>query len=166
MSDLALLTEAFHRNGRVNEALLNTLTEEDLELSDGQGGLSVGQLLEHLFGMRKVYLHRVGSTYAEQITVETEEGDQPFWPVTLSPKQLQGALAEADAAVLNAVQDAAGGGPSFQHDFASHPAQLLVLTLIHDANHRGQITTLLRQGGRSAAALDQLARATWPIWRD
>lgn len=166
MSDVDLLIEAFRRNGRVNDVLLSAVTEADFDLSDGQGGMSVGQLLEHLAGVRKVYLNRVGSKYAEQITAETEEGDQAFWKVTLDVGQLRQAFAEADAALLNAVREAANGGQSFQTHFASHPAHLLTLTLVHDANHRGQITTLLRQGGRSEEEMDRLAAATWPIWRE
>ena len=164
-SHLDPLVEAFSRNGRVNAALLSAVTEDDFGLSDGQGGMSVGQLLEHLVGVRKVYLERVGSKFADQITVQTEEGDQQFWTVTLTIGQLERAFVEADAAVLNAVQDASNGGRSFLKYFASNPVQMLTLMLVHDANHRGQITTLLRQGGRSEKQLSQLAAATWPIWR-
>lgn len=160
------LIEAFHRNGRVNAALLGAVTEDDFGLSDGQGGMSVGQLLEHLVGVRKVYLNRRGSGYADQITVETEEGDQPFWNVTLNVEQLRQAFAQADAAVLSAVQAARNGSEAFSKYFASDPLQLLTLMLVHDANHRGQITTLLRQGGRSDEQMIQLAAATWPVWRE
>lgn len=165
-SNLDPLVEAYHRNGRVNSALLDAVTEADFILSDGQGGMSVGQLLEHLVGVRKVYLDRVGSRFADQITVQTEEGDQQFWNVTLNVAQLKQAFAESDAAVLNAVQDALNGGGDFLNYFASNPVQMLILMLVHDANHRGQITTLLRQGGRSEEQSSQLAAATWPVWRE
>ena len=164
--DLDSLVEAYHRNGRVNAVLSDAVTEADFSLSDGQGGMSVGQLLEHLVGVRKVYLDRVGSRFAGQITVQTEEGDQQFWNVTLSVEQLRQAFAESDTAVLNAVQDALSGGEDFVNYFASNPVQMLTLMLVHDANHRGQITTLLRQGGRSEEQLSQLAAATWPVWRE
>ncbi len=165
-NNLDPLVEAYHRNGRVNSALLNAVTEADFGLSDGQGGMSVGQLLEHLVGVRKVYLDRVGSRFANQITVRTEEGDQQFWNVTLSVEQLRQAFVESDTAVLNAVQDALNGGGNFVNYFASNPVQMLTLMLVHDANHRGQITTLLRQGGRSQEQLSRLSGATWPIWRE
>ncbi len=166
VSGLDPVVEAFRRNGRVNAALLNAVTEADFGLSDGQGGMSVGQHLEHLVGVRKYYLNRVGSKFADQITFQTEEGDQQFWTVTLDIEQLRQAFAQADAGVLSAVQDAMHGGKEFLNFFASNPVQMLTLTLVHDANHRGQITTLLRQGGRSEEQMSQLAAATWPVWRE
>lgn len=166
MSEAALLIEAFRRNARVNEALLDALSPPDLILSDRAGGMSVGQHLEHLIGGRKLYLKRVGSRHAEQITVTTEEGDQAFWTVTLSLEQMRSALAEADQAVIQAVEGAENGEESFQRHFASHPAHLLTLTLVHDAGHRAQITALLRQGGWTAAKLDRLAGHIWPVWRE
>lgn len=166
MSELGLLVEAFRRNGRVNDLLLSAVTEADFGISDGQGGMSIGQLLEHLAGVRKVHLNRVGAKEARQISVQTEEGDQPFWTVTLSADQLKQAFAQADAAVLSAVMEAADGKQSFGSSFTSHPAQLLTLMLVHDAHHRGQIMTLLRQGGHTAEKMAALERATWPIWRE
>jgi len=128
--------------------------------------MSVGQMLEHMLGGRRGYLERVGSPAAQQITVQTEEGDQPFWKVTLDIAQLRVAFTQADAAVLSGVQDAERGLQRFRQHFVSHPAQLLALLLVHDANHRGQITVLLRQGGRPEGTLNRLAASTWSIWRE
>ena len=106
MNETKLLLDAFRRNARVNEVLLNALSPADLEFSDGQDGMSVGEHLEHLIGGRKNYLNRVGSRCAEQITVTTGEGDQPHWTVTLTLPQMRSAFAEADQAIVQAVQDA------------------------------------------------------------
>ncbi|WP_367174520.1 DinB family protein [uncultured Deinococcus sp.] len=36
--------------------------------------------------------------------------------------------------------------------------------IVHDANHRGQIVALLRQGGAPAERLDRL-EDQWNLWR-
>lgn len=166
MSEMALLLEAFRRNARVNDALLDALSPADLSLSDGQSGMSVGQHLEHLIGTRKLYLQRVGSHHAETFTTTTEEGDQATWTVTLSLPQMRAAFSEGDQAIIQAVQDAVNGDTTFERYFASHPAHLLTLMLVHDAGHRAQITTLLRQRGWQEEALDRLSDNIWPIWRE
>lgn len=162
----AVLLESFRRNGRVNAAMLDAITPADLDLSDGQGGMSVGQHLEHLAGMRKYWLGRVSPAHAAAVTFTTQEGDQRFWPVTLSPAGLRDAFEQGDAAALEAVQSAYAGGRSFVGVFESDPAHFLQHILVHDAHHRGQVMSLLRRGGRSTEQMDALEQATWPIWKE
>ena len=38
-------------------------------------------------------------------------------------------------------------------------------TIVHDSHHRGQILSLIRQGGRTAEQMDALD-AYWAIWRE
>lgn len=166
MSETALLLEAFRRNARVNEVLLHALSPADLNLSDEQGGMSVGEQLEHLIGARKLYLNRIGSRKAAQITATTQEGDQASWTVTLSLPQMRAAFLEGDQAIIQAVQDAVNGEVTFERYFALHPAHLLTLMLVHDVGHRAQITTILRQCGWTEDQLDGLAAEIWPIWRE
>jgi len=161
----ALLVEAFHRNGRVNATLLDHLTDADLGTSDGQGGLSIGQHLEHLLGFRKGWLGYISPAHTDLITYATNEGDNRYWDTTLDLGALRGAFEEGDRAALTAVQDAYRDGRTFERAYASDPAHFLMHALVHDAHHRGQITTLLRQHGRSLEQMDELDGATWPIWR-
>lgn len=42
----------------------------------------------------------------------------------------------------------------------------MLLSIVHDAHHRGQIMALLRQSGRGAEERERLEQATWPIWRE
>lgn len=166
MREVSLLLEAFRRNARVNEALLDMLSPSDLSFSDGQGGMSIGEHLEHLIGGRKLYLNRVGSRHATDITTTTNEGDHPHWTLTLSLSQMRAAFVQGDQAIIQAVQDAVKGEETFQRYFASHPAHLLTLMLVHDAGHRAQLTTLLRQNGGTEEDLDALAADIWPVWRE
>lgn len=162
----AVLLESFRRNGRVNAALLDAITRADLDLSDGQGGMSIGQHLEHLAGMRKYWLGRVSPAHAEAITFTTQEGDQRFWEVTLSPAELRAAFEQGDAAALEAVQSASAGGRGFSGVYESDPAHFLQHIIVHDSHHRGQVMNLLRRGGRSLEQMDALERATWPVWKE
>ena len=161
-----VVIESFRRNGRVNAALLETLTDADLDRSDGEGGMSIGQHLEHLAGMRRYWLGRVSPAHAEAITFTTQEGDQRFWTVTLGPAELRAALDQGDAAALDAVQSAYAEGRNFQGVYESDPAHFLQHILVHDAHHRGQVMGLLRRGGRSLEQMDALEQATWPIWKE
>ncbi|MFO7609968.1 MAG: DinB family protein, partial [Candidatus Krumholzibacteriia bacterium] len=78
---------------------------------------------------------------------------------------LQAAFDAGDAAVRDAVLDAVRDGRRFEGAYESHPAQLMVHCVVHDAHHRGQILALLRQAGRGAEERERLEEATWPIWR-
>lgn len=160
-----ILVESFHRNGQVNAALLEHLTPSDLGFSDGQGGMSVGQHLEHLVGFRKGWLEEASPEHAKKLSYTTLEGRERFWKTTLDLAQLKAAFQEGDRAVLDAVRDAYASGQSFVGVYESDPAHFLQHTLIHDAHHRGQVSVLLRQNGRTLEDMDEIERATWPIWR-
>lgn len=54
----------------------------------------------------------------------------------------------------------------FEGAYKSHPAHFLQHIIVHDAHHRGQIFSLLRQGGWAREQLGTLDDATWPIWNE
>ena len=162
--DLALLFEAFDRNARVNRAVLATLHARDLDTSDGVGGFSIGQHLADVVGFRRGWLSRVSPEHAERLA-DVTDGDAPNWLRVGTIAELQAAFDNGDAAIRDAVLDAVRDGRRFERAYASHPAQLMVHCLVHDAHHRGQILALLRQAGRSAEERERLEDDTWPIWR-
>ena len=92
--------------------------------------------------------------------------DAPTWLAARSIAELQAAFDAGDAAVRDAVASGAAEVRRFEGAYASHPAQLMVHCIVHDAHHRGQIMALLRQSGRSAEERGRLEGATWPIWRE
>ncbi|MFN8509671.1 MAG: DinB family protein [Deinococcaceae bacterium] len=166
MNELSrVLVESFRRNGQVNDVLLGHLTPSDLGYSDQVGGMSIGQHLEHLVGFRKGWLAEVSPEYAKNLSYITLEGDERFWKTTLDLDQLRAAFREGDCAVLDAVLDAYASGQPFADVYTSDPAHFLQHTLVHDAHHRGQVLALLRQNGRTLEHMDEIERATWPIWR-
>ena len=156
------MLESFKRNGRVNAALLDHLSDADLTLSDNQGGMSVVEQIAHMAGFRKDWLSEISPSHSATLDVELEND-----MLTIrDPAELRRALTEGDAAVLAAVNDALSEDRAFVGQYESNPAHFLIHTLVHDAHHRGQIMTLLRQGGHSAEQMAALERATWPIWRE
>ena len=165
METSVLLQDSFRRNGEVNAALLDHLIDADLTLADGQGGLSIGQHLEHLVGVRRYWLGRVAPASVERLHYITLEGDNRFWDLTLDLPTLKAAFEESDAVALEAVQNAYKEGRKFSGVYESDPAHFLQHMLVHDSHHRGQIMTLLRQCGRSLEQMDALEQATWPIWK-
>ena len=162
-----ILLDSFARNGRVNAALLSSLTEADLDLWDNAGGWTVGQHLGHLAGFRKGWLSEISPPHAEALhyVISASQATGAFWLSTRDLHDIAAAFAAGDAAALSAVQEALAQGRSFVGVYESNPAHFLQHILVHDAHHRGQIMTLLRRGGRSAEQMDELDSATWPEWK-
>lgn len=164
--NLDLLLESFDRNARVNRKVLDAISMSELDISDGRGGRTIGQLLGELAEFRYGWLTTISPEHAEGIP-SVIEGDELEYVVTAqSMAELVAAFDAGDAAAKKAVLDALDEGRSFSGAYESHPGHFLQHILVHDAHHRGQIMTLLRQGGRSAEEMDALERTTWPIWRE
>jgi uncharacterized damage-inducible protein DinB len=164
-----LLLESYARNGRVNAAVLDALTEADLDLSDGRGGWNVGQHLGHLARFRKGWLGNLSPTHAEAVPQVTQSGEGGLELTTRDLQEIAAALGAGDAAARQAVEDALRDGRVFedpwdQKEYQGHPAHFLQHIIVHDSHHRGQIMALLRLGGRSKEQLDALEETTWPIW--
>lgn len=164
-AELTLLIESFDRNSRVTRAILSTLTLDDLQYDDGQGGFSIGQHLADLVEFRPGWLSRVSPSHAEGIP-NVMDDKSPTWLGISSIAELQAAFDAGDAAVKAAVLDAVNEGRSFEAAYKSHPAHFLQHCIVHDSHHRGQILTLLRQAGRPADVRERLEDETWPIWRE
>lgn len=162
---LDVLFEAFHRNGRVNHAILDTLDPSHLSASDGTGGYSVGQHLADIVSFRRDKLLAVSPDHADGVP-DVTDGDAATWLATDRIDELQAAFDAGDAAVEEAVRSAVADGRRFAGSYAWHPADLVVHTIVHDSHHRGQILALLRQHGRSAEDRSRLEDATWSIWKE
>lgn len=162
--EFALLLESFGRNAKVNKAVLNAVTEADLTSADGQGGWSVGQHLGHQAYFRYEWLSFISPPHAENLPLVID-GDEQFRLTTQSLGEIAEAFSAGDAAALKAVESAVEEGRSFEGAYESHPAHFLQHILIHDAHHRGQVMSLLRENGRTPEQMAELERATWPIWR-
>jgi len=160
-----LLLESFERNGRVNEQVLNALTSADLSLSDGLGGYSIGKHLGHLCEFRYGWLSSISPEHAEPIPSVVVETDKGFELSTREIADLAQALRIGDEQAVKAVSSALREGRSFEKYYVSHPGAFLQHTIVHDSHHRGQIMSLLRQGGRTMVQMDLLESTTWPIWR-
>lgn len=163
--ELALVVEAFDRNARVNRAVLATLDMALLDVEDGVGGFSIGQHLADVVSFRRSWLSKVAPEYAQRVP-DPIDMHAPTWLAATSIAELQASFDAGDAAVREAVVDAVAAGRRFEAAYVSHPAQLMVHCIVHDAHHRGQIMALLRQAGRSEVERERLEEATWPIWRE
>jgi uncharacterized damage-inducible protein DinB len=173
MNELTLLLESFRRNGRVNQMLLDALTPADFGLSDGQGGWTLERHLRHMAGFRVGWLCNLSREHAGPLLDPTQkdaDGD-PQWRWQGSPPdELAAAFSAGDEAALKAVQAHLASGEPFadpwnEGGYRSNPAHFLQHTIVHDSHHRGQIMSLLRQGGRTKEQMDALDDH-WAIWRE
>jgi uncharacterized damage-inducible protein DinB len=162
--EVALLHESFKRNGRVNEVLLNTLSEADLMVSDEQGSWSVGQHLGHVAGCRYGWLRYHLKVHVEEIPSLVAGAENVWVAATTSVGEVRQALSMGDEAAVKAVMGALDEGRSFEGDYRSHPAHFLQHVLVHDAHHRGQVMSLLRKSGRTFEQMEELNDAMWSVW--
>lgn len=165
-----LLLESFRRNARVNDFLLDELTDEELSFSDGQGGNTVLQLLSHMASARGGWLLEIGLSPEYALELQKLAGGVNLWEWQASgPAEVRAMFAAGDRAVLNAVQAHVQAGKPFADPYAatafpSNPAHFLPYIVMHDSHHRGQIVALLRQSGRSKERMDKLEEL-WTLLR-
>lgn len=169
MTNLDVLLEAMRRNARVNEFLLDHLRDEDLSLSDGKGGMTVAQMLSHMGVSRGGWLAEMSPEHAQSSKALAGETFLWAWHST-QRDAIKAMLRAGDQAAIQAVQAHLQSAEAFADPrgvstFPSNPAHFLILMLVHDANHRGQIVALLRQSGRSQEKLEELEEQ-WDIWRE
>lgn len=169
MMNLDLLLESFSRNARVNEFLLNAMTDEDLALSDGKDGMTVAQMLSHMGISRGGWLADMSPQYATSTKALTN--GKPIWEWHTSDRLGIKAMFKAgDEAAIQAVQAHLASGEPFADPwnvgtYQSNPALFLLQNIVHDSHHRGQMIALLRQSGYSREQLDKLEEH-WDIWRE
>lgn len=161
-----LLFLAFERNSRVNAALLAAIEASDLPFASG--GWSIGKLLCHLASFRRQWLAEIAPKHAaglRSLADYTDDG-RDFEPLTDDLLVIADAFRAGDAAVVAAVHAALTERRPFPGFYRCDPTELLVHVMVHDAHHRGQIMSLLRQRGRSRADMIKLEDATWLVWRE
>ena len=93
-------------------------------------------------------------------------GEDDFTPTVHTVQEIAAGFRAGDAAALAAVLAAQAEGRSFGRVYESNPVNYLVHAVVHDAHHRGQIMSMLRQSGRTIEEMDALEGQTWPIWRE
>jgi uncharacterized damage-inducible protein DinB len=164
--ELQLLLQSFERNGRVNQAILEALTEEDLATSDDRGGWSIGQHLGHIAEFRHEWLARISPAHAEELPPVIDRDKQGVYLLTHNLDDFDNALTTGDSAALAAVFSALDENRLFEVAYQSHPASFLQHIMIHDAHHRGQMASLMRQGGRPKEQMDEFNESHWSIWRE
>lgn len=157
---------AFERNSRANAALLAGLVDADLGFAAG-GGWSIGKHLCHIATFRYGWLATASPHHADHLRpLVMGMAADDFDPDSVSVLRLADTLRAGDAAALGAVEAALVEGRHFAAVYRSHPTGLLVHILVHDAHHRGQVMSLLRQSGRSRGEMERLEEASWLPWRE
>ncbi|MDX2005899.1 MAG: DinB family protein [Meiothermus sp.] len=169
MTSLDLILEAFKRNARVTEFLLDALTDEDLALSDGKGGMTVAHMLSHMAVSRGGWLVDMSPEYAA--STKALVGEQSIWAWQTNDRAaIKAMFKTGDEAATQAVQAHLASGQPFADPwkvgtYPSSPAHFLLQNIVHDSHHRGQIIALLRQSGYGKEQLDKLEEH-WDIWRE
>ena len=132
------LLEAFAINDRINQFLLENLSEEVWRADPPMGkGRTVAAIVSHMHNVRVMWLKAAAkdSKIPDQLVKEK-----------VTPLEARKALEESRGALANVLQSALasdGRVKGFRPDVAAFFGYLVA----HDAHHRGQITMLARQVG-------------------
>ena len=157
---------AFERNTRVNAAMLASIAAEDLGFAAG-GGWSICKHLCHLASFRLGWLSVIAPERDGELTPIIEFGDEgEFTALVSHVDEISDAIRAADAVALEVVNQAVAEDRIFDQAYRSHPTDFLMHILVHDAHHRGQIMSLLRQSGRTRTEMKRLEESSWPVWRE
>jgi uncharacterized damage-inducible protein DinB len=164
MTEWDVLFEAWDRNARVNDALLEHLTPELMRLDDRAGGWTVAQHLAEMSGFRKDWLSEISPSHQTGLEFMHRALPGGGWEAaTDDPAAFREAFRAADAAVAAAVRDAIAAGGFRGPVYARHPAFFVHHALVHDAHHRGQLLMTLRLAGRRWEEADG---PMWAPWRE
>ncbi|WP_155299129.1 DinB family protein [Deinococcus kurensis] len=147
-------------NGRINAALIDGLNPEHWELTDGLGGQSIGHQLAHIAHFRYGWLRAWAPGHlgaAEPAFRQLDDGSLHLIPEDAAA--LKQVFERGDEAAWNAVQRLRAAGETVKG--YADPAMMLARTLAHDANHRGQIMTIMRIHGLERT---HIGKAMYGLW--
>ena len=137
----------FRHNTRINAFLLDTLSADEIHLSDGQGGDSIFNLMAHLAHTRSWSAKSISAAHAGQVPpAMRRDEDGTIHILVQSVQEIRHILETGDEALLIAVKEAASSGEPRERPYID-PHMILARTFNHDAHHRGQIMTILRLHG-------------------
>lgn len=148
----------FRHNNLINQTFLTILTEEELQLTDGRGGHSIFWLLAHT---RSWSVKSISQEHALQVKPAMHRDQDGTVCLLVKARQdIQQILADGDEVLLDAVKAAAARGEPRPRPYID-PAMILARTFNHDAHHRGQIMTILRQHGVNHPELNRMLFTSW-----
>ncbi len=138
------VVEAWETNCRINQMLLDAITDEGLGCTlSTRGGRDVARQFAHLHDVRISHLERRAGDLAEGLTKFASKGS-PSRPATR--EALTAALEESGARVSIFLRELSQGAPK-RRGFKKGIATTLAYFVAHESHHRGSIVLTLKQCG-------------------
>ena len=151
----------FRNNSRINAFLLDILSTDELQLSDGNGGQSIFNLMAHLAHTRSWSVKSISPVHAERVPPAMRRDDDGTIHVLVqSVQDIRNILDTGDEALLTAVKEAAATNEPRERPYPD-PHMILARTFNHDAHHRGQVMTILRLHGVKHPELNKMLFTSW-----
>lgn len=151
----------FRHNNRINAFLLDILSTDELQLSDGNGGQSIFNLMAHLAHTRSWSVKSISPVHAERVPPAMRRDDDGTIHVLVQTVQdIQSILDTGDEALLTAVKEAAATNEPRERPYLDLH-MILARTFNHDAHHRGQVMTILRLHGVKHPELNKMLFTSW-----
>jgi len=160
VSELASIERMMRINGRINAAVIDGLQDAHWDLTDDLGGQSIRFQLAHIAHFRYGWLKAWAPEHlgnAQPAIRQAEDGT--FHVIPADAEALKVVFAVGDEAALNAVGHMIASGTTVKG--YADPAMMLARTLAHDANHRGQIMSVLRIHGEDRQNIGQAMYGLW-----
>jgi uncharacterized damage-inducible protein DinB len=139
------LVEAFRRCGLATEYLVGILPDRIWRLPPPTGrGRTIAAIVAHIQGVRRTFARLGGAT----------PGPPSLDRKTVTRAQAQGALRQSTADLAGLFETGLADGRARVKGQPRRLVDMLTYLMMHDAHHRGQITTLARDLGHEFSGKD------------
>lgn len=144
------LLDAWRINCRINHALLDGLTDDQLDTPLAKGKPVCGQFA-HMHNVRRMWLRAIEPASGDRLA-KFERGSQ-------SRESLKDAFAVSDDAMSKAIADGIAAGKV--RNFKPSPAAFVCYFMAHEGNHRAQVEIALRQAGLPETVQQEFGQWEW-----
>lgn len=131
------LVETWEINDRLNQYLLKSIVERDLDSISEAKGRTVGEQFAHIHNVRLLWLKQAAPDLLTQVEkIEKEK---------ITKAILSGQLAKSGAAMAELINRGVEEGKI--KGFKPHPTAFIGYIIAHESHHRSQIILLLKLCG-------------------
>lgn len=158
-----MLLDSWDRQGRILNAIISLIDEENCHVKASEDGMSLDQHLAHIHGTRKYFLSQVSPNHASELaTAYADKAGTPLAELDAIKAALESSLLSVRKAVEEALEiDGPLAGGNVVYD---NPVLFLQHLVWHEGWHVGLIFLALRLNGQEPPEEWEEPKV-WGVWR-